>query len=334
MTVVRRRGALFWFAALSALSLRANADASSQAAAESLFSEGRAAMARGEYDEACEKFEASNQLDPAVGTVFNLANCNERRGRRALALEQFREVAARLPASDPREPIASAHISDLAAHVPMIALRLGHAAPAGAVVVLDARPLPPQSLNAALPVDAGDHIVIVRAAEHADREYRVSLVDGQRVDLAVDAGEIVAEGNHPPDQAATRMVEYRQGHPPAIRSRPSRRVVAGAIVGGVGIATLGASVVTGIVALSKEHSLDGSCEDKPGGGGRFCNAVGLRAADSGRTFATVSDVTLGVGLAAAAVGAWLVFFPGSHHEVDMTAGAIPGGASLGVRGAL
>jgi len=316
---------LFCFAALSALSPGVHADPSSQAAAESLFSEGRAAMARGEYEEACEKFEASNQLDPAVGTVFNLANCNERRGRRALALEQFREVVARLPASDPREPVASARVSELEAHVPMIALRLGHAAPAGAIVVLDARPLPPQSLNAALPVDAGEHIVIVRAAAHVDREYRVSLVDGQHVELAVDAGETAAQGDHPLDQ--------RQGRPPAIRAAP-RRVVLGIVGVGVGVATLGASVITGIVALSKEHSLDGSCQDKPGGGGRYCNATGLHAADSGRTLATVSDVTLGVGLAAAAVGAWLVFFPGSRHEVEATAGAIPGGASLGVRGAL
>jgi hypothetical protein len=59
--------------------------AQNPAAAEALFEQARAAMAAGSYDIACARFRDSDKLDPAVGTRFNLADCEERRGRVATA---------------------------------------------------------------------------------------------------------------------------------------------------------------------------------------------------------------------------------------------------------
>ncbi|MBK7777474.1 MAG: hypothetical protein IPI43_25675 [Sandaracinaceae bacterium] len=75
--------------------LRADAQSTgSQAAAEALFREGRRLMEEGNYDEACPKFEASNRLDVAVGTLLNLGVCWEQGGRLASAWATFLEAAA------------------------------------------------------------------------------------------------------------------------------------------------------------------------------------------------------------------------------------------------
>src|SRR5688500_10877054 len=96
---------------LVALSLTAAApDASAQstdpAAAEALFREGRALADAGDYGGACAKFRESERLDPAIGTTFNIADCEERQGHVARAWTLYREVAQRLPASDGRRAIA------------------------------------------------------------------------------------------------------------------------------------------------------------------------------------------------------------------------------------
>ena len=73
---------------------------------EALFEQGRAAMAAGSYDIACARFRDSDKLDPAVGTRFNLADCEERRGRLATAWSLFRGVLSELAHEDDRRPIA------------------------------------------------------------------------------------------------------------------------------------------------------------------------------------------------------------------------------------
>ena len=47
--------------------------ASDEAAAEALFLDARARMAKGDYDGACPELEESQRLDPGMGTLFNLA---------------------------------------------------------------------------------------------------------------------------------------------------------------------------------------------------------------------------------------------------------------------
>ena len=70
----------------------AHAGSSDQVTAEALFSEGRRLMTAGKLDEACPKFAESQRLDPAPGTLLNLAACYERAGKTASAWNAFREA--------------------------------------------------------------------------------------------------------------------------------------------------------------------------------------------------------------------------------------------------
>ena len=80
-----------------------------EAAARVLFMEGRKLAASGDYPAACTKFEASYQLDPGIGTNFNLADCYEHTGRIASAWARFLDVAAatRVANQPERERVAN-----------------------------------------------------------------------------------------------------------------------------------------------------------------------------------------------------------------------------------
>lgn len=62
--------------------------------AEALFREGKRLLKAGDITAACEKFEASERIEPAPGTQLNLADCWEQDGRFASAWAMFKKAAA------------------------------------------------------------------------------------------------------------------------------------------------------------------------------------------------------------------------------------------------
>lgn len=61
--------------------------------AVTLFSEGRTAMKAKQYDQACAAFRESQRLDPALGTLLNLADCLEKSEKPVEAWRAFDEGA-------------------------------------------------------------------------------------------------------------------------------------------------------------------------------------------------------------------------------------------------
>src|SRR5262245_19473944 len=82
-------------------------------AGEALFQEGRRLRKAGELAAACEKLAVSQRLDPAAGTLANLAGCEEELGRIASAWQHWREAADQLPAGDKRRALALEHAARL-----------------------------------------------------------------------------------------------------------------------------------------------------------------------------------------------------------------------------
>src|SRR4051795_11986152 len=76
MMPVRRTLPCSLVAAL-ALTLAAPARAGDSAAAEALFQQAKMLTEQQRYDEACPKFAASYKLDKTLGTLLNLADCEE-----------------------------------------------------------------------------------------------------------------------------------------------------------------------------------------------------------------------------------------------------------------
>ncbi len=102
------------FAALVvACAASARADGDPPPPAEALFREGREAMKRGDYAVACPKFEESQKLDPANGTLLNLALCEEALGHPERARELLRDVLAASDLDEQRRAIAAEHAAAL-----------------------------------------------------------------------------------------------------------------------------------------------------------------------------------------------------------------------------
>src|SRR5450432_127537 len=76
--------------------------------AKALFEDGRRLMAEGKYDSACGKFQDSLAKARGIGTKYNLADCEEHRGRFGKAQAMFLEVAqqAREAGQADREALA------------------------------------------------------------------------------------------------------------------------------------------------------------------------------------------------------------------------------------
>jgi hypothetical protein len=222
-------------AALSGGSARAQG--SDAAAAEALFREGRAASDAGDHDKACKKFAESNRLDPAPGTVFNLADCSEKLGRVATAWTLFREVAQKLPASDERTRIATARAAALEPRLPKLTIRVAPGTPADARVFRDGIELKAGALDTALPIDPGSHVLAIEANGHARAERPISIVEGDMREETLELGPAAAGG----DAGAT--------------SGSTGRTV-GWVLGGVGIVGIGVGVVTGLLVLDKKASVD------------------------------------------------------------------------------
>ena len=219
---------------------RARAQRGDAAAAEQLFAAGRQAFERGDFATACPKFEESQRLDPAAGTLINLAACYEKLGRLASAWEAWRGALQVLTPTDERRPAVERLAEAMEKRVPRLFIELAPGAPPGTRVTRDAVDLGTASLGVGLPVDPGRHLVVATAPGRLERRYDV---DGLRRQDPEDRGRTRRGA---PDQRATSRAST--GASGAIGSAPSRCPIDRPVRAGT--RTLG-YVVTGTWACSE-----------------------------------------------------------------------------------
>lgn len=252
------------------------------------------------------------RLDPAPGTLFNLADCDEHVGKLASAWQLFERLSHDLPAGDDRVPIVKGRVAALAKRVPRLTLRLGEGAPAGATVRRDEVDLGAASLGTALPVDPGKHTVTIKAPGRRTRTLSIEIGEGDRKEIEVLPGP---EGED--DGAASGGIGKR---------------TIGFMVGGIGIAGLLGATVTGIVMAGKKSTADDHCPNKA------CDQIGYDAAQAGRTLTGVTAAMVVVGVVGVGVGTTLVVIGDGKGEGKSKAEAAlvpsvgPGGGGIAVVG--
>ena len=151
-----------------------------RAAAEVLFEQGRDAMSEGDYDEACAKFEASMDLDPAPGTLMNLGNCEEQRGNIASAWERYVAAQRELPSTDRRREFAAQKAEQLEEKVPRLTITLADGAPKNTHVRRDDIDLT-GSLGISLPLDPGAYQFTAGAGSPLSSASRMPLDPSRRL---------------------------------------------------------------------------------------------------------------------------------------------------------
>jgi len=277
-------GAMRLLVALMVVAMTAPSEAQGKSKADELFDEGRALMARNDFAKACPKFEESMQLDPALGTFFNIALCVEGSGKVARALGLWRQAEAKAKAAGEgkRASTAREHIVALEARVPTIAIRVASDVP-GLRVMIDG-----QVADLAQPtaVEPGE-IAITASAD--GREPFATQVTVREHDRAVVVVPALAETAKEAPSAPTGSGE----------ATPQRRPLAYGLAGG-GVAAVGVGVILGLTAKSSYDRAfhDGHCDRAT----LVCDDAGQAATDRARTRGTIGTVIGAVGLAAIAAG--------------------------------
>jgi hypothetical protein len=303
-----------------------SAGSHNQATAEALFSEGRALAAKGRYAEACPKFEASQQLDPGLGTLLNLADCYEKVGKTASAWAEYRNAIplARSAGSKARLDLATSHAAALESRLSKLTIRVSSAASAvpqleirrDGVAVLQAE------LDSALPVDPGSHTIAASAPGKQPWSTTVQ-VDADAPNVVVDVPELSeatsAKAAAPvaPDSSAPKPNE-----PPVERVGSTQRTVA-IVVGAVGVAGLGLGTAFGILAKNNWSDAKSHCSNYPSA----CSPQGIDLNSTASSQATISTVAFIAGGAALATGAVLWFTAsGKSTNQGVALGFGPGAA--------
>lgn len=278
-------------------------------------------MKSGDYSTACDKFEQSQRLAPAPGTLLNLAACNEKIGRLATALESLRAARDLLLPTDARHDYLKEQLAALEPRVPQLTIHLLER-PQNVRVEIDNEGAPLELLGNPIHLDPGRHVVVVNAPDHEMATYTVTLAEGQTEKLAVRPGSLILDQSPPHRTRASAAIEptetdddrrsdaRRSGHS---TKRAAAYVALGA--GGVGI-VLG--TITGIVVINKKSTMESHCD-----GAFACDDTGLDAASSGETFSTISTVTFLVGAAGLGVGAYLLLSDDSQDQSTAAIGFVP-----------
>lgn len=278
-------------AALSWAAEPARAD-DAAAAAQVLFDQATALKGEERWAEACPKFDASYKLDPALGTLLNLANCYEKIGLVASAWATWDEAFQwATKNNDDRADYAKTQRDGLVARLPKLTIKVTNPVPA-LTIERDRTKVSSAMYNSALPVDPGEHKVFVKRGDELLRTEKVQVAEAQSVEVALDLAAIERAAPLPKPKSKDVVVV---GVSPALRK-------AGWAVTAVGFGGIAASGLVEISALMKKGEADqpDRCVQK------ICTPEGYALANDARSVAEAGQWVAIGGMIVTAVGVTLL----------------------------
>ncbi|HMI82945.1 MAG TPA: hypothetical protein VK550_02570 [Polyangiaceae bacterium] len=323
-----------------------------RADAETLASAAAALVERGDYLQACTKYEASARLDPGARRFMKLAECQERaglparawmafgdaldwaqsRGDKALAVSA-RDNAKRLEAKLGRIEIVVPPNNEIEG----LQIRRD-----GALVAEAVRGVP-------VPVDPGLHVVSATAPGRSAWSTTIGLSPGKTTvsvvvpfldELRETAAPVrTPSSSAPPSDGDTGPLRARAPLAPALAPaadsdvdlhRGSTQRTVGWVLGATGLAGLAVGTVFAFQAISSRSSLNGTCA-----GPATCPTSMRDEIDAMHAQGTAANVLFWGGLASLAGGAIVYFTAPSPKRTEQSAASLqvvpslaPGAASV------
>jgi hypothetical protein len=288
---------------------RAAPPAPDAARADALFREGLRLFESGQTAKACARFEESYQIDPALGTLQNMALCHERDGKLVRAYDEFTQLSAKAQQAgkSQRADVAHEHLAALDSKVARLTLGFVEDVRVVAVEVDGAA----RDWHAPIPLDAGHHVITAHADGRPDVRFEYDAPGSGGTQTVPVSFPLPA-----PPPGSTAVVPSREPAPAApAQAGPPRAAVFG--LAGVGAAGIVVGSVFGVLTLTQKADGDSHCS------GSYCDATGLSSQDAAHTSATVSTVAFAVGLAALAVDAVLLLtWPRPHPPARVGAASL------------
>lgn len=253
------------------------------AAAEVLFRAGLAARNKGDWNTALSKFKASMDLDPAVGTLINIAKCHEHEGKLAAAYSDLKRALVLnrgTPGAQRKKELertARGLLIDLEPRISKLTIVVRER-PNGLKITRDEMDVV-AALGDALPVDPGVHEIQASAPGFVEEKHTVTLVEGESATVELSL----------------------------VRKTVSKRQVATYVAGGVGVAGLVLGGVMGAVVISKKGEYDANCGESGGFVHSLdCTKAGLAVVEAAKTPSLLSTIGFGAGIAGGVTAAVLM----------------------------
>jgi hypothetical protein len=307
--------------ALAFYALNAHAQATDKAAAEALFKEGRQLIQDGKYEQACQKLEASQQLDAGVGTLLYLGECYSRSGRTASAWATFLEAAslAKSQGQADREKIARQRAAAMEPQLSKIVVVADRVQ--GMEILHNGRAVPQASWGVPIPVDPGPQTIEARAPGRNAWSTTITVNQGPgSTNITIPTLETAPETaapNEPPTPAVAEEPTAPAPSRPAPEAKGSAQRTVGFIAGGVGLVGMAVGSVFGVLAIDKNaESLDECRTDT------LCSERGLTLRSEAQDSATYSTIAFVAGGALLTTGVILVLSAPSAGETAGTQVAI------------
>ncbi len=323
--------------------VRAQVSAEEKATAEAVFEEGMRLIKQGKFAEACPKFEMSQRVEPAVGTMLYLAECYEKTNRTASAWAMFKEAASLAENSGQVERMktAQARAAQLEPRLAWLTIDVAkEALVPGFSMRRNGVPVSSELSGTATPVDPGEVTVDASAPGHLPFSTKVKVPTKGRVSVPIPALQAAPEPT-PAPLAATALAAQPEGAPPAAVNAPpqpaaspsappkpapaEQRSLVPWIVGGAGLVALGLGTGFGIAAINNADNAREQCPNN------VCNnEQGSKDADAAHTQATISNISFVLGAAAVATGVVLYFTLPTKSETRVGVLPMADQSSLGL----
>lgn len=307
-----RSGALVALA-MSAMSATAHGQPAAQA--ELLFRQGKQLIAAGKIAEACDAFDASQQLDPTAQTLLNQANCREQNGQLATAWALFVDAAHQTrSATDRASKQMHATAGERAARLEPRLSTLRIAVPdaarvAGLEVLRGGIVVDPATWNRALPIDGGTYRIAARAPGKAEWSAEITVA-AERDASTIDIPGLRDRVTEPPPDRSEAVAPVAPPASPPARALTARRKLAIGVAAGSAL-TGATGVVLGVVAGRRQGEAHALCPDPR----LACDGADRanQLVRSGHDLAIAANVAFGVA-AAAAVTAGVLWITGAPES--------------------
>lgn len=293
-------------------SANALAQAPKENPAEAAFREGRALMQTGDLERACAKLAESQQLEPAAGTLLNLAECQEKRGLSASAWATYQAASKASSARGKNDwvKLANGKVDALGKIMP----RVTYVAEGGTAVTQDGVAV---RVDEPLPIDPGTHTVEATRPSRPPFTKTFEIRNGDKLTIAVKFDGTPTEPPPPPQPTPPpKKVDNGDGDGDGSGMR-----TIGLVIAGVGVVGIGVGTVTGIMAMGKHDDAVAACPSYPD----RCPAdgSGTRLNEDARDLAGISTIAFIGGGSLLVIGAVLFFVaPSGKSPVTVTASGI------------
>jgi hypothetical protein len=301
-----------------------------KAEAQLLFDEGRRRMKEGKVAAACDAFEGSQKLDPAIGTKLNLATCWQKIGRFASAWIMFREAEtiSKRAGQEKRQKLAKRRADDLEPRLSKLVVEV--TAPVdGMVVSRNGIALTSSSWGIPVPVDPG--LFTITATAPGKKAWSKELTiegEGKSFDVSIPALEDAPE--EPAD--VPTVVEPKDDVAPVDEGERTLFLALGGTALGVGVLGAAAGGLLRFLALDKDEESLAFCRPEDV---TICTQEGADLRGEAESFQTGSIIAWAGGGALVATGVVLLLLApngaddgGETARVDASWGATAGADHL------